>query len=584
MLTIKHILLSKKIKAILLLLFTILISFSIYAQGSKGYLEVVGKVKVGKKMITGADVNVYLNNSKIQSVKTVTDGKFNFKFDIDKEYIVEVSGQGLVTKKVLFETKAPDKDLIYKYSFTVELFESYPGIDVSSLNKPVAKVNYNEDADAFDYDIAYTELMRKEIDKITTQIEVYKKQTYQQLVSKADELFKTEKYEEAIIYYEKAIDADPYSDYPDKQIMECEKRTANKNTNDSKFTKLIADADVNFNNKNYLPAKNNYQKASAIKPSEQYPKTKLIEIDKILADADAKAKLEADAKAKADAEAKAKLEADAKAKADAEAKAKADAIAKAAKDKADAEAKAKLEADAKAKADAANQAKEESYKLLITKADQGFSAKSYESAKSNYQKALNLKPDETYPKGKITEIDNLLAQNKKKEEEQKIKVQNYQDAISKADDLFNKKDYSSAIVGYKTASTIKSDENYPKQKIFESQNLLKEQNITEQQRLEAEKQKQIEEAKNSNAKKLEEIDYTNKAVVEKFLSELASKYPEGVTEEQYEDASKKVKRVIVNQDGIANEYREVTHNWGGVYYFRNGQSISKTIFYTDTNK
>ena len=549
MLTIKHILLSKKIKAILLLLFTILISFSIYAQGSKGYLEVVGKVKVGKKMITGADVNVYLNNSKIQSVKTVTDGKFNFKFDIDKEYIVEVSGQGLVTKKVLFETKAPDKDLIYKYSFTVELFESYPGIDVSSLNKPVAKVNYNEDADAFDYDIAYTELMRKEIDKITTQIEVYKKQTYQQLVSKADELFKTEKYEEAIIYYEKAIDADPYSDYPDKQIMECEKRTANKNTNDSKFTKLIADADVNFNNKNYLPAKNNYQKASAIKPSEQYPKTKLIEIDKILADADAKAKLEADAKAKADAE-----------------------------------AKAKLEADAKAKADAANQAKEESYKLLITKADQGFSAKSYESAKSNYQKALNLKPDETYPKGKITEIDNLLAQNKKKEEEQKIKVQNYQDAISKADDLFNKKDYSSAIVGYKTASTIKSDENYPKQKIFESQNLLKEQNITEQQRLEAEKQKQIEEAKNSNAKKLEEIDYTNKAVVEKFLSELASKYPEGVTEEQYEDASKKVKRVIVNQDGIANEYREVTHNWGGVYYFRNGQSISKTIFYIDTNK
>jgi len=358
MLIIKHILLLKKTKAILLLLFTILISFSIYAQGSKGYLEVVGKVKVGKKMITGADVNVYLNNSKIQSVKTVTDGKFNFKFDIDKEYIVEVSGQGLVTKKVLFETKAPDKDLIYKYSFTVELFESYPGIDVSSLNKPVAKVNYNEDADAFDYDIAYTELMRKEIDKITTQIEAYKKQTYQQLVSKADELFKTEKYEEAIIYYEKAIDADPYSDYSDKQIMECEKRTANKNTNDSKFTKLIADADVNFNNKNYLLAKDNYQKASAIKPSEQYPKTKLIEIDKILADADAKAKLEADAKAKADAEAKAKADAiakaakdkadaEAKAKLEADAKAKADAIAKAAKDKADADAKAKLEADAK---------------------------------------------------------------------------------------------------------------------------------------------------------------------------------------------------------------------------------------------
>ncbi|PIP55064.1 MAG: hypothetical protein COX07_01895, partial [Bacteroidetes bacterium CG23_combo_of_CG06-09_8_20_14_all_32_9] len=242
---------------------------------------------------------------------------------------------------------------------------------------------------------------------------------------------------------------------------------------------------------------------------------------------------------------------------------------KAAKDKADAEA--------------ALTAKEESYKVFIAKADQDFTGKRYESAKTNYQKALNLKPDETYPKSKLAEIDNLLTLNTKKEQEQKVKYKAYQEAISKADDFFRKKEYPSAIASYKIASAYNPGENYPKQKIFECQNLIKEQNQSEQERLEAEKQKQIEAAKSSN-KKLEEIDYTNKVVVEKFLSELAKKYPEGITEEFYEDETKKIKRVIVKHESIANEYREVIHNWGGIYYFRNGQSISKSFFNTETKK
>jgi hypothetical protein len=95
--------------------------------------------------------------------------------------------------KWLEERNLGKKDVIYKYSFTVELFESYPGLDVSALNKPVTKIIYNKEDDAFDFDAAYTELMRKEIDKITNQIEMMKKQTYQQLITKADEFFKNEK-------------------------------------------------------------------------------------------------------------------------------------------------------------------------------------------------------------------------------------------------------------------------------------------------------------------------------------------------------------------------------------------------------
>ena len=54
--------------------------------------------------------------------------------------------------------------------------------------------------------------------------------------------------------------------------------------------------------------------------------------------------------------------------------------------------------------------REEQYKDLIDKADKLLADKSYEPAKTNYQDALALKPGETYPKGKIEEIDKVLAE------------------------------------------------------------------------------------------------------------------------------------------------------------------------------
>jgi ribosomal protein S18 len=64
-----------------------------------------------------------------------------------------------------------------------------------------------------------------------------------------------------------------------------------------------------------------------------------------------------------------------------------------------------------------------------------------------------------------------------------------------------------------------------------------------------EKQRQIDEQQ-EKLKKLEAVNFNDKAAVEQYLSELAKTYPEGVTEENYEDKSKKIKRVIVNREGV----------------------------------
>ena len=47
---------------------------------------------------------------------------------------------------------------------------------------------------------------------------------------------------------------------------------------------VIANADKYFNSKKYPEAKREYEKAQKIKPSEQYPRDKIAEIDKIITD------------------------------------------------------------------------------------------------------------------------------------------------------------------------------------------------------------------------------------------------------------------------------------------------------------
>ena len=647
-----------KLFALNFLILIFLSTFNNVFSQKTGYLKISGKVKTGKDNIANATINLYENNNKINTAVSNSNGDFSFNLDFNKIYTLEVSSNNYVPKKVLIDTKVPEKDLIYKYSFTVDLFIKIDGVDYSALNKPVTKIVYNEEADAFDYDIPYTETMRKEIDKIISQIESNKKQAYNQIIAKADELFKNEQYEEAINYYEKAIDLDPYNDYPDKQIMRCEKLIAQKRNAETNYNKFIAQGDNLFNKQDYINAKTAYQNALNIKPAEQYPKQKLAEIDKLIADKAAKEKAEAEAKAKEEQykaaiakgdaalakqnfdEAKTaynqalsikpneqypkqklaeidKLIADKadKEKAEAEAKAKEEQY-KAAIAKGDAalakqnfdEAKTaynqalsikpneqypkqklaeidKLIAEkaAKEKTEAEAKAKEEQYKAAIAKGDAALEKMNLTEAKSAYQDALRIKPEESYPRNKIVEIDNMLTQKQKKEQELQEKEKAYKEAIQKADNFYINKDYPTAITYYQTALKYKPNETYPRQRISECQEQLKLKNEEEQRRIAEEKQRLIQEQQ-EKLKKLEEINFNDKAAVEKYLSELARTYPEGVTEENYEDKTKKVKRIIVNRQGVASEYRQIQHNWGGEYFFKNGQSISKHMFLIETQK
>jgi hypothetical protein len=92
------------------------------------------------------------------------------------------------------------------------------------------------------------------------------------------------------------------------------------------------------------------------------------------------------------------------------------------------------------------------------------------------------------------------------------------------------------------------------------------------------------EKNNQQKKGPQKFDFNSNQAKKAYLSKLAKEYPEGVTVENYDLGNRKIKRVIVNYDGVAKDYRKVKHSWGGTYYFRNGQDISKSVFRVETKE
>ena len=507
------------IASILSALFLISSVSTVSAQKVSGYLALRGTVKVERENFAISKVKVYIDGSLEKIYDADKTGKFAFNVDLNKQVVLEFVRQGYYNKKLEFNTNVQVEDVsVYNYKFSIELLPEVDGFDASIFDNPIGKIKFVDKVGDFDYDAAYTTEIQKRIKAMMKDYDQKRAEMYDRLIEQADNQFGQANYEEAVELYEKASSVDPYQTYPEDQIMAIKRILAKNQNNEKNYQKNIAiadnafntqqytnaqiyykraltykddqypknqlykideilsemndasaalaakekayreaieQADRNYQSKNYEQALTKYVEASGIKPEEQYPKDKIAELDALIAAKNADA---------ANKEAIEKAYRDAVTQADnlynqsklAEARAmyvKANEIKPA-------EAYPTTRISAIDKMLAANKANEDKYNGFITVADNSFSGKDYASAKSNYQQALTIKPNEAYPKQKIAEIDNILAQvaaNKNA----------YNAAIAKADKLFKSSKWEDAKSGYEEALAIFPDEQYPKDRIAE---------------------------------------------------------------------------------------------------------------------
>jgi hypothetical protein len=139
------------------------------------YLEVNGSVRhrlLKNAMANSGDnpwldsavVTVYMNNAVYTTNLTTKRGKCTFRLPLDRQYLVEISKPGFITKRFEINTKVPgDKKDAFDFDFDMDIFEKVEGLDVSVLDKPIAKVMFDPPNNQFMYDAAYTHRINSDI-------------------------------------------------------------------------------------------------------------------------------------------------------------------------------------------------------------------------------------------------------------------------------------------------------------------------------------------------------------------------------------------------------------------------------------
>ncbi|PKP12111.1 MAG: hypothetical protein CVU09_01040 [Bacteroidetes bacterium HGW-Bacteroidetes-4] len=509
---------------ILLLVLILSVYTTLYSQKDQGYLEVKGTVKVDREGLSGAKINLYKNGTKDKVFIADDAGRFEFRLDLNSNYDLVFSKRGYFSKKLFFNTHVPPEDVgIWNYKFAIELIPEIEGFNASLFNEPIGKFEFNDRMGDFDYDEVYTSNMQKRIKALMAEYEKARREAFKKLIAQADDFFNNKDYDQAIEFYDKAIDLDPFDPYPDDQIFMIGKiiqKDQNVEKNYQKnieladqhfrdefygnaqkyyqraikyknekypndqlalietllnqeeddggeklYVQTIAAADRLFQSQQYQPSLDKYNEALGIKPNETYPKERITEITAIMA------QLEKDKNSREQLE---KEYNQTIMLADSRFDAKDLTTARTHYLKASqlkpAETYPRIRLTEIENLLAAQKSNEEKYRQFIAVADASFTAQQYESAKNNYQLALSMKPAEAYPTKRINEIDALLMQLTQMRKQELDEA--YNKALAVADAAFNRKAYNEAKNSYQQALNLKKEEAYPQQKLNEIEQQL----------------------------------------------------------------------------------------------------------------
>jgi tetratricopeptide (TPR) repeat protein len=244
---------------------------------------------------------------------------------------------------------------------------------------------------------------------------------YNRAVASADSLFNLNEYEASRTGYQNALQIKPGETRPQQRIDEIGQVLARIADAQKAYDNAVAMADEALQREDFEKAKSGYLQAQQAKPGESYPAEKIAEIDAVVEN---RARLAAEAEAE-----KVRLAAEA-------------------------------EAAEQARLAALKAETDRQYNRMVAGADSLFSLNAYEASRTAYQNALQIKPGESQPQQRIEEITRLLTQIA---DAQKT----YDTSIAQADEALGREDFEAAKAGYRQAQQAKPSESYPAGKIAE---------------------------------------------------------------------------------------------------------------------
>jgi len=408
--------------------FFLVFSFiNVVAQNS-GSLAVEGKVSVQGGKAEGAVIRISKDGKRIDNVGVPKDGRYKLELEYSHKFELIFEKQNYFSQKIVVETIVPTtvQQSNMKFpSFPVDinLFTEIPDIDKSFSEKTVLKIYYSQSVGNFVSDLYYND----------AQIE--------NLIEQA--MFQSKEVDKEASYLSK--------------LTRAEKAELRR-----EYNQLLEEAGNEYSKEEFLSALDGYKAASKILPQEQFPKDRIAEINDLLGIIMAASELDKALNERFEALVK---------QADEIFEQKKYSEARNIYHRALSIRPNDLYAIGQVEkiAEILNQQQiDAQYKELITKADNSFNQVLYNEAKKDYEAALQIKPDESYPKSKVAEINRIFAKQSKEIRNQK----NYKQAMFKAGGYFVRQFYDDAMASYENALKFKPGDPEATAKIAEIKEIM----------------------------------------------------------------------------------------------------------------
>ena len=209
----------------------------------------------------------------------------------------------------------------------------------------------------------------------------------------------------------------------------------------------------------------------------------------------------------------------------------------------------------------------------------------YLSAEEKYNSVLDMEKENIKATEGLAEIqdklDALKEEQAREAERQRLhaeKQAKIQVILDEGDDFYSGGQYDKAIEKYKMGLEIDAISPALKMAIHEALEMKERQRQIIVARLH---HKPRPKPKGFQTEMLDD-NQTERKDIKKFKNELGKKYPPGVTEESRKEHRKTIVTRIVVKESVGMEYNKVHHDWGGLYYFKNGVPVTSFIWQLET--
>jgi len=468
-------------------LFLLVIPLGIFAQDDLNIHGVVSDAMTSSKLVD-VKVTVKKDGSVHDNFTTRANGKYEFYLDCGALYEFVFERSGYVKRSIKINSNGVPVEIIGAGIIMptdmsmYEITEAMEGADLSVFDKPIGKASYDPAQADLVWDFAYTNQIKSEIFKFIRDVEKKQKELekeasaedkaamaleekFNDFVKKGDDAMSGSAYEDAVLNYRAALDLKPGDGAVEAKLGDAQTKWNNQKAQqklDADYSAALDGGDGYMRTEEYDKAVEKYQEALELRPEESYPKDQITEAERIIEEL---------AAAMANQEQFNKIMAEADGFSDeekfVEAIAKYEEALVVIPRNSEAESKLAKAQDALANIEE-NAAKKAQYEKLITAADVAFTAENYEVAKTSYEEAADVLPDEAYPKTQIEACNgklNALADAAEKKEA-------FDKLVADGDDAMTGTNYEDAVAKYQEALNLIPNEEPAVSKLAEAKGLL----------------------------------------------------------------------------------------------------------------